>query len=81
MRIDLHGSTRRPLPIRAVQWVISRIVGMSPGPLLTFTYDLELVHPRLSSYMFRGVRDAGPWNKGESELIGAFVSRLNSCQF
>ncbi len=81
MRVDLTRSRRRPLPLRGGLRIIGQVIGMVPGPLLVLSYAPEFFPSRLSDYLLRGMRGAGPWSKGEAELIATFVSDLNTCHF
>jgi hypothetical protein len=81
MRIDLEQSAHRPRTAKLGLAVMNRIVGIKPGPVLTFTYHPELFDPTLHGYWARGVRHQGSWSKGEAELFATFVSDLNTCRF
>lgn len=81
MRIDLEHGTRRPLPLRLGLWLIRRIVGLVPGPVLALTYQPQLMHPSLRRYIVRGVGAGSTWSRGEAELFSAFISDLNRCHF
>lgn len=79
MRIDLEGG-RRPLRLRLLLRFIQWQVGFRPAPILWLTYNSDFFSSTFRGYMMRGMRGCR-WSKGESELIGAFVSSLNSCHF
>ncbi|HSO00406.1 MAG TPA: hypothetical protein VLS89_19070 [Candidatus Nanopelagicales bacterium] len=81
MRIDLMSGGRRPWPLLIALRLLTRYIGIAPGPMVTISYRPDLVDTSLASYLLRGVSDAGPWTKGETELFAAFVSDLNQCHF
>jgi hypothetical protein len=81
MRVDLMSGGRRPWPVRLVLQVLTRYVGMAPGPLVTLSYRPDLVDGSLQSYILRGVGMSSVWTRGESELFASFVSDLNQCHF
>lgn len=81
MRVDLTRSRRRPLPLRGGLRLLGQFIGMVPGPLLVLSYAPELYPARLRDYLMRGMRGAGPWSRGEAELIATYVSDLNTCHF
>lgn len=81
MRIDLEHGKRRPWPLRAALWVVRRLVGIVPGPLLAMSYRPDIMSPAMRRYMLRAMRASRAWSKGEAELLAAFVSNLNRCHF
>lgn len=81
MRLDLMSGGRRPWPLQIALRLITRHIGIVPGPIATISYRPELFGASLASYLLRGVSASGPWSKGEAELFAAFVSDLNTCHF
>lgn len=81
MRIDLEHGQRRPWTLRVVLWVVRRLVGIVPGPMLVMSYRPELMSRALRRYVLRAMRASRAWSKGEAELMASFVSDLNRCHF
>ncbi len=80
MRIDLEGG-RRPVPMRAMLWLVRRVVGIVPGPMLVMSRRPDLMKGPFRRYVMRAMSADGEWSRGETELMAAFVSDLNRCHF
>jgi hypothetical protein len=61
--------------------LIKWYTGVSAGPPLALSYRPDLYHRDFTGYILRGMHGSGGWDKGQAELFGAFVSKLNSCRF
>jgi len=81
MRIDLERSKHRPWTTKLMLAVMTRMMGVKPGPPLALTYRPDLFDSTMRGYILRGVAYSGPWTKGESELFATFVSNLNTCHY
>jgi len=81
VRIDLTKSPTRPWFMRFMVWAISKRAGFTPGPLVVLTYRPKLFSPLVRRYLARGMSSLPPWTRGERELIGAYVSDVNTCHF
>ena len=65
------------LMLRFMKWR----TGMVPGPPLTMAFRGYLVAAPFRHYMSRSMTGDGPWTRGEREIFGAYVSKLNTCHF
>lgn len=82
MRVDLLNSPYRPWPIQLLIKLLSiGNDGMIAPPPLFFSYRIPLLRHGLGRYIAQAGSHPGPWSHGEDELIGSFVSNLNSCHF
>ena len=81
MRVDLMKGGRRPWYAGVLLRIAKARIGILPGPPVVITYRPDLWARELLGYIVRGSKGAGGWGRGNAELFGAFVSKLNSCGF
>ncbi|MDB4959425.1 MAG: hypothetical protein JWO36_6994 [Myxococcales bacterium] len=81
MRLDLldHGHT---LPAKAL-FVLIRLVSRHPAPdvIKTLKYRPEFFGDPMSSLFQEIMRGPSEWSIGDRELMAAFVSKTNECEF
>jgi hypothetical protein len=56
-------------------------MGHIPGPMHVLTYRRDWFGARFSECLQHGLRDMKQWSMPEAELMAAFVSKLNQCEY
>lgn len=62
-------------------WLVRRYVGYVPGPIALLSYRRELFGRPYAASLHAAMCRAQEWRRGELELFGAFVSKLNHCVY
>ena len=78
LRILEHGHTRK---LKALLWVMRRFIDPIPGPILTLSYRPRFFGRSMAIALQEAMRGATRWTAGETELMCAFVSRQNRCEY
>lgn len=81
MRLDLFEGGRRPWFLKLPLALVSRYVGLPPGPPIAISYRPDLFDRAVLNYVFRSSSGLDGWDRGHAELFSAFVSQLNRCRF
>lgn len=79
MRLDLEAGFSRGQRIKG--WIVRRVVGTIPGPIVTMSYDPELFGREFARALEDAMRRMKHWSVGEVELFAALVSKENSCAY
>ena len=80
MRLSIlsHGHTW-------TQKLIFKIVGLQmghvPGPMRILTYRRNWFGASFADCLQHGLREMTEWTMPEAELMAAFVSKLNQCEY
>ena len=61
--------------------MFGKVTGLIPPPFLSLSYKRELFGKYFSILIQDSMRRDSEWQVGELELFGAFVSKLNECQY
>lgn len=81
MRIDLWNTGRRPWIAKGALALAKAAMGTVSGPQLVMTYRTDLLGGPYRRQFLRASAATNPWDEGELELMGAFVSHLNACAY
>lgn len=81
MRIDLETNSRRPLLIKLAFAFLRRHLGVVPGPMLVASFRPKFLPKATLDYQLRAMSGKEYWSATQAELLGAYVSELNSCHF
>ena len=80
MRLDILRTGHRPLQ-KLQMFFIKRMMGFLPGPIAVLSYRRSFFGKYFEVWLQQALRKAKHWSVGEIELIGAFVSSKNACQY
>ncbi|MGR8947997.1 MAG: hypothetical protein ACU84Q_08120 [Gammaproteobacteria bacterium] len=61
--------------------IISLQMGHIPGPMRILTYRRNWFGANFATCLQDGLRKMTEWTMPEAELIAAFVSKLNQCEY
>lgn len=61
--------------------IIKIIMGQIPGPIATLSYNRDFFGKHYALWLQNRMRKMDHWNIGEVELMAAYVSKLNQCQY
>ena len=61
--------------------IISFQMGHIPGPMRVLTYRRQWFGAHFTDNLQSGLRDMTEWSISEVELMAAFVSKLNQCEY
>lgn len=81
MRVNLDQGGSRPWFMKLPMALVTRHVGVPPGPPIAISYRPDLFDRALVGYVFRSSSGRDGWDRGHAELFSAFVSHLNACRF
>jgi len=76
--LDKGHSTIQKIQIALVRKMMG---GFVPGPILIQSYRADFFGKPFNDAVEIALRGASEWNKKETELFAAFVSKNNRCQF
>jgi hypothetical protein len=80
MRLQLVSSGQRLQ--QRICLLIIRLIGPTPFDVVkTFMYRPEFFGRPFCDFARLVMRGPSDWTAGERELLGAFTSRLNNCEF
>lgn len=78
LRILEAGHTRKQ---RAIMWLVRRYLGVIPGPIKTMSYRPELFGAPMSATIQEAMREGRCFTAPQTELMAAFVSHRNRCEY
>ena len=81
MRLEILEDGHRPLQKILLSLTALVTTGQAPGPMRVLSYRRELFGQYFAGCLQEALRGAREWSLGEVELMAAFVSRLNECQY
>ena len=61
--------------------LITMQMGHVPGPMRILTYRRKWFGTNFATCLHQGLREMTEWSMPEAELIAAFVSKLNQCEY
>lgn len=81
MRLDVldHGHGFKHKAMFAMIKLMSRMP--VPGVIKTLTYRMDFFGGQMSPVFQEVMRGPSEWSIGERELMAAFVSKTNECEF
>lgn len=56
-------------------------MGHIPGPMRVLTYRRDWFGAAFADCLTHGLRETTQWTMPEAELMAAFVSKLNQCEY
>lgn len=80
MRIDLENAPR-PWWMKLGFSRLKKHLGMIPGPVLVASYQPKFLIKASLDYHLRSMNGSIAWSPTECELLGSYVSKLNTCHF
>ncbi len=66
---------------RLIMRIVVRDSGFEPGPVTVCSYRKRFVGAKFTRALQAAMVEAKHWQRQETELFAAFVSRLNACVF
>ena len=73
---DGHKWTQK-LVFKLVTWQMGHV----PGPMRLLTYRRDWFGANFATCLQHGLREMTQWTMPEVELMAAFVSKLNQCEY
>ena len=61
--------------------VIKKMMGEVPGPIAVMSYRRQFFGKHFAPWLNQAMRKMKHWTVGEVELMAAFVSKNNECQY
>lgn len=81
MRLDILENGHSPVQKGLLKLITAIMGGFVPGPVLLQSYRPELFGRPFNENVKMALRGTRYWKKSEAELLAAFVSKNNHCDF